>query len=105
MEKGQRVSAGQALAKIDDRVLAAQVAEAEAATKAARDNYERRQRLFRDEGIGTEAEFVAAEAQAEAAEARAGALRARLDHTTVRAPVSGVFDARYVDAGEMVGSG
>ncbi len=105
VKKGQRVRAGQALAKIDDRVLAAQVAEAEAATKAARDTYERRQRLFRDEGIGTEAEFVAAEAQAEAAEARAGALRARLDHTTLRAPVSGVFDARYVDAGEMVGPG
>jgi len=105
VEKGQRVRAGQALAKIDDRVLAAQVAEAEAATKAARDNYERRRRLFRDEGIGTEAEFVTAEAQAEAAEARAEALRARLDHTTLRAPVSGVFDARYVDAGEMVGPG
>ena len=105
VEKGQRVRAEQALAKIDDRVLGAQVAEAEAAAKAARDTYQRRQRLFRDEGIGTEAEFVAAEAQAEAAEARAGALRARLQRTTVRAPVSGVFDARYVDAGEMVGPG
>jgi RND family efflux transporter MFP subunit len=105
VEKGQRVRAGQALAKIDDRVLGAQVAEAEAEAKAARDNYERRQRLFRDEGIGTEAQFVAAEAESEAKEARADALRARLEHTTVRAPVSGVFDARYVDAGEMVGPG
>ena len=105
VEKGQRVRAGQALAKIDDRVLAAQVAEAEADSKAARDTYERRRRLFRDEGIGTEAAFVSAEAQAEAAEARAGALRARLERTTVRAPVSGVFDARYVDGGEMVGGG
>ena len=105
VEKGQRVSRGQAIAKIDDRVLRAQVAEAEAAARAARDAWERRQRLFRDEGIGTEAEFVAAEAQAEAAEARAGALRARLDRTTVRAPVAGVFDDRYVDAGEMVGAG
>jgi membrane fusion protein (multidrug efflux system) len=105
VEKGQRVRAGQALARIDGRVLGAQVAEAEAAAKAARDNYERRRRLFRDEGIGTEAEFVAAEADAEAAEARAGALRARLERTTVRAPVSGVFDARYVDAGEMVAPG
>ena len=104
-EKGQRLRAGQALAKIDDRVLRAQVAEAEASAKAARDAYERRRRLFREEGIGTEAEFVAAEAAAEAAEARAEALRARLERTTVRAPVSGVFDARYVDEGEMVGSG
>jgi RND family efflux transporter MFP subunit len=105
VEKGQRVSRGQAIAKIGDRVLQAQVAEAEATARAARDNYERRQRLFRDEGIGTEAEFVAAEAQADAAAARAGALRARLERTTVRAPVGGIFDARYVDAGEMVGSG
>ena len=105
VERGQRVSRGQAIAKIDDRVLRAQVAEAEASARAARDNYDRRQRLFRDEGIGTEAEFVAAEAQADAAEARAAALRARLERTTVRAPVAGVFDARYVDAGEMVGSG
>lgn len=103
--KGERVRAGHALAKIDDRVLAAQVAEAEAAAKAARDNYERRGRLFREEGIGTEAEFVAAEADAEAAEARAVALRARLQRTTIRAPVAGVFDDRYVDAGEMVGPG
>lgn len=105
VDKGRSVRAGQALAKIDDRVLGAQVAEAEAAAKAARDTYERRRRLFREEGIGTEADFVAAEAGAEAAEARASALRARLERTTIRAPVGGVFDDRFVDAGEMVGPG
>ena len=105
VEKGQVVRRGQPLAKIDDRLLSAQAAEAEADARAARDRYERRRRLFQEEGIGTEADFVAAEAEAEAAAAREAALRARLDRTTVRAPISGVFDERYVDAGEMVGSG
>jgi len=105
VEKGQVVRRGQPLAKIDDRLLRAQAAEAEADAKAARDRYERRRRLYQEEGIGTEADFVAAEAEAEAAAAREAALQARLERTTVRARISGVFDERYVDAGEMVGSG
>lgn len=105
VEKGQVVRRGQPLAKIDDRLLRAQAAEAEADAKAARDRYERRRRLYQEEGIGTEADFVAAEAEAEAAAAREAALRARLDRTTVRAPISGVFDERYLDAGERVESG
>jgi RND family efflux transporter MFP subunit len=43
--------------------------------------------------------------QAELQKARHQLLQARLDRTTIRSPIAGVFDDRYVDAGEMVAPG
>ena len=37
--------------------------------------------------------------------ARAALLESRLERTTVRAPVAGILDDRYVDAGEIVNTG
>ncbi len=99
--KGAAVEAGQAIAKIDDAVLAAQAAEARAAAQLAEEQYERQRQVWEEEKIGSEIAYLQAKSQAQAAAARSDALEARLSRTVIRAPVAGVFDEKFMDDGEM----
>jgi membrane fusion protein (multidrug efflux system) len=105
LEKGEYMRRGTPIAKIDDRVLQAQVQEATAAAQLAHERFERQRQLWEDEQIGSEIAYLEAKYQAELQAARRDFLQTRLDRTVVRAPISGIFDARYVDAGEMVAPG
>ncbi len=104
-EKGARVRRGQVLAKIDDAVLRSQVAEAEALAEVAREQFERQRRLWEEEQIGSEIAFLQARSTAAAADARVQTLQARLDRTDIKAPVTGIFDEKFVEVGEMVAPG
>ncbi len=79
--------------------------EARAAFDLASERYERQRRLWEDEQIGSEINYLEARYQAQLQEARLEFLEARLERTVIRAPIPGVFDERYVDAGEMVAPG
>lgn len=103
--KGAAVQAGQAIAKIDDAVLAAQAEEAGAAARLARERYERQRQVWEEARVGSEMGYLQAKSQAEAAAARAAALDARLGRTVIRTPVAGVFDEKHADVGEMVMTG
>lgn len=105
VEKGARVAAGQPIAKIDDRVLAAQAEQAASEAALAKETWERQRRLWEEERIGTELAYLRARYAAETADANARALAARLERTTIRAPVSGILDARFVEVGSMVAPG
>ncbi|MFQ6044783.1 MAG: efflux RND transporter periplasmic adaptor subunit [Gemmatimonadales bacterium] len=105
VEKGTRVRAGQAIAKIDDAVLRAQVDEAQALADLAREQYERQRRLWEDEQIGSEIAYLTAKSGSAAADARLATLRARLAKTVIRSPVGGIFDEKFVDIGEMAAPG
>lgn len=105
VEKGARVAAGDVIAKIDDAVLRAQVDEARAMAEIAREEYERRRRLWEEDRVGSEIAYLQTKSGAEAAEARYRTLQARLDRTAVRAPVAGIFDEKYVEEGELVTPG
>jgi len=105
LEKGEYLRRGTPIAKIDDRVLRAQVQEAAAAAQLATERFERQRQLWEDEQIGSEIAYLEAKYQAELQAARRDFLQTRLDRTVVRAPITGIFDDRYVDAGEMVAPG
>jgi RND family efflux transporter MFP subunit len=105
VEKGQLVQAGAPLAKIRDSVLRAQVSEAEAAAGLAAERYERQRQLWEEEQIGSEIAYLEAKYQADLQAARLALLQERLARTTLVAPISGIFDERHVDAGEMVAPG
>jgi membrane fusion protein, multidrug efflux system len=105
VDKGRAVRAGQAIARIDDRVLRAQYDQAVAEATLARETFERQRRLWEDEQIGSEMNYLRAKYGAETAEANARMLAARLERTMVRAPISGVLEARMVEIGSMVGPG
>lgn len=103
--KGARVRARQPIAKIDDEVLVAQVAEARAMAGLAREQYERQRRVWEESQVGTEMAVLQARSAYEQAAARLQTLEARLERTVLRAPVAGVFDEKFVEIGEMVSPG
>ena len=104
-ERGQRVAEGAPIARIDDRLLAAQVAQARAAADLAAQTWDRRRRLWEDDRVGSEIAYLEARFQADQSAAALRVLEERLARTVIRAPFSGVMDDRFVDVGAMVNPG
>lgn len=105
VEKGATVRTGQALARIDDALLTSQVDEARARADLARETWERRRRLFEDDGVGNELAYLEARYGAEQAAAAMRTLEERLSRTVIRAPFDGVVEDREVEVGSMVAAG
>ncbi|MGE0160785.1 MAG: efflux RND transporter periplasmic adaptor subunit [Gemmatimonadales bacterium] len=105
VDRGSRVNEGDSIAKIDDRVLAAQVAQARAAAQLAAQTWERRRRLWEDDRVGSEIAYLEARFQADQTAASLQGLEERLARTVIRAPFAGVLDERLVDVGAMVSPG
>jgi membrane fusion protein (multidrug efflux system) len=105
VDKGSRVRAGQPIVRIDDETLAAQVDESRASASLARERYERQRQLWEDEGIGSEIAFLQTKFEAQSADARLAFLEARLARHTIKSPITGLLDDRYVDVGEIVAPG
>ncbi len=117
-ERGQPVSRGQVLARIDDTALrgayrAAQSAlrSASVAAETARRDVERTSRLAEAGAVAVRdldaAHNTRAAARAQLADARARLTEAQeqLGKTVVRAPISGVVSERPVNAGDVVTAG
>ena len=105
VDRGARVAAGDAIAKIDDRILTTQVAQARAASELARQTWERRKRLWEEDQVGSELAYLEARFAAEQAAAILAGLEERLARTVVRAPFEGVIEDRRVDVGATVAPG
>ena len=104
-DRGDRVSAGDRIAKIDDHILQAQVDQARAVAELASQTWDRRKRLWEEDRVGSEIAYLEAKYGAEQAAAALAGLEERLTRTVIRAPFSGIFDERHVDVGAMVGPG
>lgn len=104
-DRGDRVSAGEPIAKIDDRILQTQVDQARAAAELAQQTWQRRKRLWEEDQVGSELAYLEARYAAEQSAATLAGLEERLARTVVRAPFSGILDERHVDVGTMVGPG
>ena len=72
---------------------------------SATQTWERRERLFEQDQVGSEIAYLEARAAAEQASAILEGLEQRLARTLVRAPFTGILDERHVDVGTMVGPG
>ena len=105
VEKGSHVSRGQPIARIDDRLLSSQVAQAKAQAALAGEVWTRRQRLFEEDSVGSELAYLEAKYQAQQADAALATLQRRLERTVVLAPIQGILDDRMVEVGTMVNPG
>ena len=101
VEEGDVVRAGQVLAEVDAREIAAQVRSAEAALELARSTAERSASLWR-ERIIIAAEYERDQAALVAAQATLDQLRTRLGYSRVRAPMAGVITEKRVETGDVV---
>lgn len=103
--KGELVSRGDVLLRINDDVLSAQLEQAASQAALAEETWERRKRLWEEDSIGTEMAYLQARYNARTARAQARVLDRRVARTTVRAPIGGILDDRMVEVGSMVSPG
>jgi membrane fusion protein, multidrug efflux system len=103
-QEGKPVNQGDILVKLDDALVRAEVADAQARQKLAQANLDRANQLART-GSGTERARDEAVAAAEQARAALELARARLDKHTIRAPFSGIAGLRGLSAGAFVNTG
>ncbi len=102
VDQGNPVASGEAVARLDDTQLRAQVEEARARADLARESWERRRQLFEEDQVGSEMQYLEARYAAEQSAASLSALSARLDATVIRAPFEGVLDSRDIELGSMI---
>ena len=113
--EGDRVRAGQVIARIEDADIKAQLAQAEANVQVSRAELHdaqrslARERLLGDSGASSQASVDAAEARYErvkasiaAAEAAVVAAQVALENTVIRAPFDGTVLTKNADVGEVV---
>ncbi len=105
VDKGYWVEAGQAMFRLDDELLKAQVDQARALSNLAQETWDRRKRLFEQDQVGSELAYLEAKYASEQAAANLNLLEHRLARTVIRAPISGVLDSREIEVGTMVGPG
>jgi membrane fusion protein (multidrug efflux system) len=102
VNKGEKVSAGQVIARVDSEIYGAQLAQAEAQRDQAKAE------LTRVEGLGdlaSRAQVLQAQTALKVADAQVRAANAQMSRATIRAPFSGTAAAVFPDAGEFLGPG
>jgi len=101
VEIGDRVSAGQLLATLDDTDARLEVRAAEPEAEIAASNLRRIEEL-RKTGVVSEAEHEEAVFENRTAEAALEKAKLNLSRTEIRAPFAGVVSRRYVRVGDIV---
>jgi RND family efflux transporter MFP subunit len=100
VSKGDRVTKGQLLLKLDDALQRQQLTNAQTQVDYAKDLYQRRKSLW-DQHIGTEVDLVNAQNQVDMAQNQLKVAQQQLDFTDVRADIDGTVDDITVQTGEM----
>lgn len=103
--EGETVSKGQEILKIDDSKLLQEKARLEAITAQARDNYERLQRIYEDESIGSEMDYLNARYNYEQSQSSLESIQVDLQNTTIKAPFDGRVETLMIEEGEMASPG
>lgn len=98
--EGDMVSKGKVVARLDDKLLLAQLSRAEATLKQARQDLERTRNLFRKKLVSDE-ELNRAQTALDVAKADQEVLATRVSYTTIKAPISGVVSARLSEPGNI----
>lgn len=101
VEEGSRVSKGQLLLRLRDDELATALAKVEAQHAKAKREYERQQRLY-DQELVSEQALNDSTYELERLELERQEARLALEHTDVRAPITGTVTARSVGVGDYV---
>jgi len=96
--EGQRVAAGDLLARLDDAELGAESARADALRDQARTNYERVRQLF-EQGAASQQDLDDASSALKVAQANAVVARTRFEKAHIRSPLTGVVGRRLVSPG------
>lgn len=101
VKKGQNVAKGQLLALLDSKVLEQNIEEIKKSLELANEIYNKQSKLWLEEKIGSEVQYLEAKNSKESLETRLETLKAQLAMTRVRAPFTGVVDEIFPKEGDM----
>lgn len=101
VNRGQKVSQGQLLVEVDGAVLERSIAEVKTGLELATTLYEKQRKLWFEEKIGSEVQYLQAKNNKESLETRLATLQAQYKMTKISAPFSGVVDEIFPKEGEM----
>lgn len=105
VDEGEKVKKGQAIAKIDDEQLVKERERLEAVTNQARENYQRQKRIWEEDSIGSEIQYLNAKYNYEQNKAALASVNVQIEKATLRAPFDGVVETKLVEEGEMASMG
>lgn len=105
VEQGDEVEKGEPILKIDDSQLVREKERLEAVTAQAKENYERLKRLFEQDSVGSEIEYLNAKYDYQQNKASLEAVKVNIDKTTVKAPFDGTVENIMLEEGEMASPG
>jgi multidrug efflux system membrane fusion protein len=104
VERGDRVEAGQVLARLDPEGRPARLAEAKALLEQRRIEHEAATRLS-EKGFRATTQLAASKAALEAAEATVKQAQVALGDTVIQAPFDGIVDDRLAEIGDYLEAG
>ena len=104
VREGDRVKAGQLLARLNPTEIESQVAQAQFALDKAKRDFGRAQNLFRD-SVATLEQYQNAQTAVDLAERQLSAARFNLSYSEIRAVRSGFILKRLANEGQIVGPG
>lgn len=105
VEQGDQVKKGDPILKIDDSQLIRERERLDAITAQARENYERLKRLFEQDSIGSEIDFLNAKYNYEQNKASLEAVKVNIAKSTVKAPFDATVEEVVLEEGEMASPG
>ena len=103
--EGEDVASGDPVIRLDSRQLRQEVRRLEAATNQSRENYERLQRLYENEDIGSEIDVINARYAYEQNLSMLESARINLENSVIKAPFSGTIENILAEKGSMVSIG
>lgn len=101
---GDKVSKGQLLASIDDRIIRQGMSEVQSQLDLATTLYYRQKNLW-DQKIGSEVQYLSAKTNKEALERRLSSMREQWELTRIKSPINGVVDAVNIKEGQTMVAG
>ncbi|MGI8951908.1 MAG: efflux RND transporter periplasmic adaptor subunit [Chitinophagaceae bacterium] len=100
VKQGEHVSNGQLLLKLDDAIVKQQIAQAQTQLNYAKDIYQRRENLWK-ENIGTQVELISAKNSVDQAQRQIDLLNEQLGFTNVYSNMDGVAEEVTIRVGEL----
>jgi RND family efflux transporter MFP subunit len=104
VQPGNKVTKGQLLATIDDRIIRQSMSEVESQLNLATTMYNRQKNLW-DQKIGSEVQYLNAKTQKESLEKRMSSVHEQWELTRIKSPINGTVDQVNIKIGQTAAPG